>query len=195
MNPDRIAPGTLIAFGAPAVGAGYMYLLLSLYVMKFSTDVLLIAPAVMGLIFSISRIWDAISDPLVGYLSDRTSTSLGRRRTWILFSFIPIAIGFYAVFAPPQDLAVTGLSWWMAAAIIGFYSAMTIFFVPHMALGAELSNDYHERSRLFGLRHAFYTFGSILSLATMYWLITENSAMVVMCAPWLRNTRFMPWRS
>ena len=55
----------------------------------------------------------------------------------------------------------------MAASIIGFYSAMTIFFVPHMALGAELSNDYHERSRLFGLRHAFYTFGSILSLATM----------------------------
>ena len=171
------------------MGAGYMYLLLSLYVMKFSTDVLLIAPAVMGLIFSISRIWDAISDPLVGYLSDRTSTSLGRRRTWILFSFIPIAIGFYAVFAPPQNLAVTGLSWWMAAAIIGFYSAMTIFFVPHMALGAELSNDYHERSRLFGLRHAFYTFGSILSLATMYWLITEEFREAVTCAQWRRNTR------
>ena len=164
----------MFAFGAPAVGAGYMYLLLSLYVMKFSTDVLLIAPAIMGLIFSVSRIWDAISDPLVGYLSDRTSTSLGRRRTWILFSFIPIAIGFYAVFAPPQGLTGDGLSWWMAVAIIGFYSAMTIFFVPHMALGAELSNDYHERSRLFGMRHAFYTFGSILSLATMYWLITEE---------------------
>ena len=113
MNPDRIAPKTLIAFGAPAVGAGYMYLLLALYVMKFSTDVLLIAPAVMGLIFSVSRIWDAISDPLVGYLSDRTSTSLGRRRTWILISFVPIALGFYAVFAPPQGLAVNGLSWWM----------------------------------------------------------------------------------
>lgn len=174
MSLERIAPKTLFAFGAPAVGAGYMYLLLALYVMKFSTDVLLIAPAIMGLIFSISRIWDAISDPLVGYLSDRTSTGLGRRRTWILFSFVPIAIGFYAVFAPPQDLTGDELSWWMAAAIIGFYSAMTIFFVPHMALGAELSSDYHERSRLFGLRHAFYTFGSILSLATMYWLITEE---------------------
>ena len=63
---------TTLAFGAPAIGAGYMYLILSLYVMKFSTDVLLIAPAVMGAIFSLSRIWDAISDPLVGYLSDRT---------------------------------------------------------------------------------------------------------------------------
>jgi Na+/melibiose symporter-like transporter len=151
-----------------------MYLLLALYVMKFSTDVLLIAPAIMGLIFSVSRIWDAISDPLVGYLSDRTTTSLGRRRTWILFSFVPIAIGFYAVFAPPFSLSGDALSWWMAASIIGFYSAMTIFFVPHMALGAELSNDYHERSRLFGLRHAFYTFGSILSLATMQLLLNEE---------------------
>tara|TARA_B100000035_G_scaffold85305_1_gene71692 strand:+ start:6259 stop:7563 length:1305 start_codon:yes stop_codon:yes gene_type:complete len=151
-----------------------MYLLLALYVMKFSTDVLLIAPAIMGLIFSVSRIWDAISDPLVGYLSDRTTTSLGRRRTWILFSFVPIAMGFYAVFAPPFSLSGDALSWWMAASIIGFYSAMTIFFVPHMALGAELSNDYHERSRLFGLRHAFYTFGSILSLATMQLLLNEE---------------------
>ena len=174
MSTDRINPKTLLAFGAPAVGAGYMYLLLALYVMKFSTDVLLIAPAIMGLIFSVSRIWDAISDPLVGYLSDRTTTSLGRRRTWILFSFVPIAIGFYAVFAPPFSLSGDALSWWMAASIIGFYSAMTIFFVPHMALGAELSNDYHERSRLFGLRHAFYTFGSILSLATMQLLLNEE---------------------
>ena len=164
----------LFAFGAPAVGAGYMYLLLALYVMKFSTDVLLIAPAIMGLIFSVSRIWDAISDPLVGYLSDRTTTALGRRRTWILFSFIPIAIGFYAVFAPPVSLSGDALTWWMAASIIGFYSAMTIFFVPHMALGAELSNDYHERSRLFGLRHAFYTVGSILSLGTMQLLLNEE---------------------
>ena len=164
----------LFAFGAPAVGAGYMYLLLALYVMKFSTDVLLIAPAIMGLIFSVSRIWDAISDPLVGYLSDRTTTALGRRRTWILFSFVPIAIGFYAVFAPPVSLSGDALTWWMAASIIGFYSAMTIFFVPHMALGAELSNDYHERSRLFGLRHAFYTVGSILSLGTMQLLLNEE---------------------
>ena len=165
---------TKLAFGAPAVGAGYMYLMLSLYVMKFSTDVLLIAPVVMGAIFSLSRIWDAISDPLAGYLSDRTSGLLGRRRTWILASLIPIALGFYAVFAPPAYLEQEDLNLWMAIAILGFYSAMTLFFVPHMALGAELSDDYHERSQLFGLRHIFYTLGSILSLISMYLLIREE---------------------
>jgi len=161
----------VVAYGAPALGAGYMYLLLGLYVMKFSTDVLLIAPAVMGLIFSASRIWDAVSDPLVGYLSDRTRGSLGRRRSWILASVVPIAAFFVMVFAPPASLEGAELAGWMAVAIIGFYSVMTIFFVPHLSLGAELSSNYHERSRLFGIRHACFTFGSILALAAFTVLI------------------------
>ena len=172
-NP-KMDKSQIFSFGIPALGAGYMYLLLSLYVMKFSTDVLLIAPAMMGLIFSISRIWDAISDPLVGYLSDRTKNKLGRRRSWILASCIPISLGFYAVFSPPENLQGEYLTWWMALSILAFYSAMTLFFVPHMALGAELSNDYHERSKLFGIRHIFYTIGASLSLGTIYLFINEE---------------------
>jgi len=172
----RVPWRTVFAYGAPATGAGYMYLILSLYVMKFATDVLLIAPAVMGVIFSLSRIWDAISDPLVGYLSDKTTAKYGRRRTWILASSIPIALGFYMVFAPPLSLTGDGLAIWMGVAIIAFYSAMTIFFVPHLSLGAELSIDYHERSRLFGARHAAYIFGSILSLVSLQLLINREFA-------------------
>ena len=171
---DRVSLRTTIAYGAPGIGAGYMYLMLSLYVMKFSTDVLLIAPAVMGVIFSVSRIWDAISDPIVGYLSDRTRSSFGRRRTWIVGSMVPIFIAFIMVFAPPASLSGGALIAWMAVAIIGFYSAMTVFFVPHLSLGAELSENYHERSRLFGVRHAFYTFGSIVSLVSFYLLISAE---------------------
>ena len=167
---------TVVAYGAPAMGAGYMYLFLSLYVMKFATDVLLIAPFVMGLIYSGSRIWDAVSDPLVGYLSDRTKLAMGRRRTWILAGSVPIALAFYMVFSPPATLSHAALIAWMAVAVIGFYSAMTLFFVPHLSLGAELSDDYHERSRLFGVRHAAYTIGSALSLVSMYYLISEELA-------------------
>ena len=165
---------TVIAYGVPGTGAGYMYLILGLYVMKFSTDVLLIAPAVMGLIFSASRIWDAISDPLIGYLSDRTKLKFGRRRSWILGSIVPIGGAFLMVFAPPEGLTQGQLIAWMAVAVIGYYSAMTLFFVPHMSLGAELSSNYHERSRLFGIRHGFYTFGSILSLFSVQILINAE---------------------
>ena len=166
-----LARSTVFAYGLPGIGAGYMYLLIGLYVMKFSTDVLLISPLVMGLIFSASRIWDAISDPLVGYLSDRTRARFGRRRTWMVASVLPIAGGFLMIFAPPAGLTGTGLVIWMAVAIIGWYSVMTAFFVPHLSLGAELTANYHDRSRLFGYRHGFYTAGSILCLITMQLLI------------------------
>jgi GPH family glycoside/pentoside/hexuronide:cation symporter len=167
---------TTLSFGAPGVGAGYMALMLSLYLMKFATDVLLIAPAVMGVILSLSRIWDAVSDPIIGYLSDRTRNRYGRRRTWIAASILPLAGTFIMVFSPPESLSGTALIVWMAVAIIGFYSALTMFFVPHLSLGAELSENYHERSRLFGVRHGFYTFGSILSLISFYILISTEAA-------------------
>ncbi len=171
---DRLKWGVVAAYGAPGIGAGYMYLLLGLYIMKFSTDVLLIAPAVMGTIFGISRVWDAISDPMVGYLSDRTQTRLGRRRTWLLFSILPVSGMFIWVFSPPVALEGFALSLWMAVGVIGFYTAATIFIVPHMSLGAELTPNYHERSRLYGLRHAFFTAGSILALLSMHLLITAE---------------------
>ena len=172
----KVTYGTTIAYGMPGLGAGYMYLLMSLYVMKFSTDVLLIAPAVMGVIFSISRIWDAVSDPIAGYLSDRTTFKFGRRRTWMLLSFIPISFGFLAVFSPPESMQGQSLDLWMMIAILSFYSAITLFNVPHMALGAELSEDYHERTRLFGVRHIGFTLGSILSLVSMSLLISEENS-------------------
>ena len=172
----KVPLGTTIAYGLPGLGAGYMYLLMSLYVMKFSTDVLLIAPAVMGVIFSVSRIWDAVSDPIAGYLSDRTTFKFGRRRTWMLLSFIPISFGFLAVFSPPESMQGSSLDLWMMIAILSFYSAITLFNVPHMALGAELSEDYHERTRLFGVRHIGFTLGSILSLVSMSLLISEENS-------------------
>jgi len=171
----KVPLGTTIAYGMPGLGAGYMYLLMSLYVMKFSTDVLLIAPAVMGVIFSISRIWDAISDPIAGYLSDRTTFKFGRRRTWMLLSFIPISFGFLAVFSPPESMQGQSLDLWMMIAILSFYSAITLLNVPHMALGAELSEDYHERTRLFGVRHIGFTLGSIFALVSMSLLISEEN--------------------
>ncbi|MEO2173599.1 MAG: MFS transporter, partial [bacterium] len=166
----RLSWNVVSAYGAPGIGAGYMGLLIGLYIMKFSTDVLLIAPVVMGTIFGVSRVWDAVSDPLVGYFSDRTRHSLGRRRLWLLISIIPVSASFIMVFSPPTTLHGSSLIAWMTLGVIGFYSALTIFIVPHMSLGAELTTDYHERSRLYGLRHIAFTIGSLLAVTSMYFL-------------------------
>lgn len=173
-STGRLSWSVITAYGAPGIGAGYMYLLINLYIMKFSTDVLLIAPAIMSTIFGISRVWDAVSDPLVGYMSDRTQASMGRRRSWLMFSIVPLAAMFIWVFSPPPSLTGGWLVAWMAIGVIGFYSAATIFIVPHMSLGAELTPNYHERSRLYGLRHAAFTVGSILALVSMQLLINAE---------------------
>ena len=164
---DRLSWSTILAYGAPGVGVGYMYLLINLYVLKFSTDVLLISPAFMGAVFAISRVSDAITDPMAGYLSDATKHQMGRRRIWLLGSIVPVGLLFIMVFSPPASLSGGLLAAWMAVSVIGFYAVMTAFVVPHMSLGAELSGDHHERSRLFGQRHAWFTAGSILALGAM----------------------------
>ena len=87
-----------------------MFLLIGLYLMKFATDVLLIAPATMGTIFGLSRIWDAVSDPVAGYLSDRTSHRTGRRRPWIFASMFPIGLAYWMVWSPPETLSAGAIN-------------------------------------------------------------------------------------
>jgi GPH family glycoside/pentoside/hexuronide:cation symporter len=158
----RLPIGTLALFSAPALGQGFMFMLTSMYLLKFSTDVLGIAPAAMGLIFFLSRIWDAVSDPLAGYLSDRTRSRLGRRRPWLIAGAIPVAGVFYLMWAPPRSLSADTLTLWMGAAVILFYTGMTIFSMPHDALAAELSDGYQDRNRVFGVRRAFFGVGTLL---------------------------------
>jgi GPH family glycoside/pentoside/hexuronide:cation symporter len=167
----RVPIGTILSWSAPALGVGAMFFLVNLYLMKFSTDVLLIAPGAMGIIFGLSRIWDAISDPLAGYFSDRTRSRLGRRRPWLLAAIVPSVVGFLMVWSPPAVLSGPALLVWMAAGIFGFYTAMTIFSVPHASLGAELSTSYDDRNRVFGWRQLAFNGGAFAALAGMSVLI------------------------
>lgn len=147
---------TVVGFALPGLGYGAIDLIFMTFTLKFATDTLLIPPALMGGVFAAGRLWDAVSDPIVGYLSDITvSTGLGRRRMWMLSAAVPFGFFFSATFSPPASLiSVTALASWMAAGIFCYYSAHTAFTVPHLALGAELSEtvSYADRTRLFGAR-------------------------------------------
>ena len=178
VSDERTPLSTILIYASPAPCIGFMFFLVSMYLMKFSTDVLLIAPGVMGLIFGISRIWDGISDPLAGYFSDRTNTRIGRRRPWLLASLVPIVAVFLMVWSPPQTLTGTALVVWMAVGVIGFYTAMTIFGVPHASLGAELSMSYDDRNRVFGWRHICFMSGSFLAIGGMQLLIASDTPRV-----------------
>ncbi len=172
---QRIPLSAILVYVSPAPCLGFMFFLVSMYLMKFSTDVLLIAPGVMGAIFGISRIWDGISDPLAGYFSDRTNTRIGRRRPWILASLVPAVAVFLMMWNPPQSLSQSELVLWMGVSVIGFYTAMTIFTVPHASLGAELSMSYDDRNRVFGWRHIAFTSGAFMAVGGMSLLISSDA--------------------
>lgn len=170
---SKLPLATILTYVSPTIGVGYMFLLVNLYLMSYATDVLLIAPAAMGTIFGLSRLWDAVSDPVAGYYSDRTRSRWGRRRPWIAASLLPIGAAFIWVWSPPAWLSGNAMVAWMALGVLGFYSAMTIFIVPHTALGAELTDDSHDRTRIFAIRHVSWTVGSLLAVGGLV-LLTRS---------------------
>jgi len=136
--PPMLSHSSRCLYALPMAAIGMINFLFEVYLLKFATDVLLLAPAVMGTIFSISRIWDAVSDPLCGYLSDATRNSFGRRRSWMLGSALPLWCAFVACFSPPQLADAAGLSLWMLPSVLAYYTSRTAFEVPHLAFGTEL---------------------------------------------------------
>ncbi|MBW2444512.1 MAG: MFS transporter [Deltaproteobacteria bacterium] len=180
---DRLPIGLIWTYCLPTLGIGMMGLLFAMYLMKFSTDVLGIAPAAMGMLFALSRFWDAVSDPMAGYLSDRTTSRLGRRRSWMYASALPLALGVVCLWSPPTGLSGTLLVLWMGAALLLYETASTAYYIPHGALGVELASNYHERTRLFGYRHVITAFG--LSLGLVAFWVVDNAEETRAAAFWV----------
>ena len=162
------------AYCLPMVGMNGVGILASIYLMKYSTDVLLIAPAAIGVILGLGRVWDAISDPLTGQLSDVSQARRGRRRAWIFASALPVAATTVMLWAPPTFITAGTLVLWMGFAYLLYETASTVFWVPHGALGMELTPDYHDRTRLFAYRHILSAVGLGLGLGAVWLLRTAN---------------------
>jgi GPH family glycoside/pentoside/hexuronide:cation symporter len=164
---ERIGFGPLLTYSAPIVGLSAPLFLVQFFFLKYATDVLLMAPVVVALIFGLGRAWDAVTDPIVGAWSDGTRTRLGRRRPWMLAG-IPVMLASYVmIWVPPADLGPTALRLWVGAGLFGFFTGFTAYLVPHMALGAELSEGHYDRSRVFGARQIFFTLGMFAAFGTM----------------------------
>jgi MFS family permease len=163
----RLATRSIVDYSLPTLGMGFTFVLVNIYLLKYATDVLLIAPATMGLLFGASRLWDAVADPVVGFLTDRTRSSFGRRRPWILAAALPLGITFAMLFAPPTALAGRELLLWTGGALFVFYTAIAMLETAHAALGAELTDEYHERTRVFGIRRIVFGLGTLCAVGAL----------------------------
>ena len=117
--------------------------------MIFYNQVLGVSPALCGTAFLIASLVDAVSDPLVGALSDSVRTRWGRRHPFMFISALPLALFFYLMYQPPTGLSESALFAWFTGTLVGVRLSKTFYAVPHSALGAELTDDYEERTSIF----------------------------------------------
>ena len=193
MPPDRSAPaptnarisfGTILAWGAPVFALSALLFFVQFFFLKYATDVLLLPPAAVGVVFALGRLWDAISDPIVGIWSDRTRTRFGRRRPWMAAGVGLLAVCFVGVWWQPAGLGEWGRLLWATAALFAFYGAYTVYQIPHQSLGAELSTDHHDRSRVFGVQAVFFTVGMLLSFGAIQYVnnaASPREAVLLVC--------------
>lgn len=155
--PDRI---TLAAFGSLAFPLAAGFIALQVVVPTFYAQALGMSLTAVGALLLVARLWDLITDPLVGYLSDYTPAHWGRRKSWIVASAPLIAGSVWLLFNPP---AAVGNGYLILAAM-AVYVAGTMNVVPMGAWGAELSSNYHQRSRISGARVIFGLSGTLAAL-------------------------------
>ena len=99
-NDQKLKLSTKLGFGVGDIYGGGAMLIIGIYYLHYLTDVMLISPALAGVAFFVSKIWDAVTDPMMGYISDRTRTRFGRRRPYFLAGIVLIFISFFLMWYP-----------------------------------------------------------------------------------------------
>lgn len=146
--------GAIVGYALAGAPSMFGFFLILVMYMKYASVSLGVSTAVVGWIFLAAKMWNAVADPLIGSLSDRTQSRFGRRLPWLLGGGL-LFVGFHLMaWLPPESLGETGLALWIAVAIFGFYTFYSCFVIPHMALGAEMSLEASGRNRIFAVRQA-----------------------------------------
>lgn len=129
----------------------------------FLTDVVGLSPTLAALVFGIGKVWDAVSDPVMGYISDRTDSRFGRRRIYLLIAIVPIFLSFLLLWIPLGTGSPLLKILYYSFAYVLFSTVFTMVMVPYAALNAEMTPSYAVRTRLSGARIIFSQLSALLA--------------------------------
>jgi GPH family glycoside/pentoside/hexuronide:cation symporter len=158
----KISRKVKIGYGAGEFSSSIFFTITSFWLMNFLTDEVGLSAAFAGTALLIGKIWDAVIDPLIGYISDHTHSRWGRRRPYILFFAIPFGLAFVLMFRNPGIDAQMGKFWWALLTYIFFCTVYSFTNIPYNSLLPELSPDYNERTNISGYKQAFAVIGTLL---------------------------------
>jgi GPH family glycoside/pentoside/hexuronide:cation symporter len=156
---------TKLTYALPAFSLAVIGIPVYVYMPKFYTDVIGLNIAFIGGILLAARIFDAVTDPAIGLLSDRTMSRFGRRRPWIAIGSIFTAAAVLFLFNPPERLNIN-LNIWFGVSVFMLFLFWTVVVVPYESLGPELTFSYNDRNSLFSFRDGFLIAGTLAAAAS-----------------------------
>ncbi|PCI54711.1 MAG: Na+/melibiose symporter and related transporter-like protein [Alphaproteobacteria bacterium] len=159
-NISKLSLESLLSYSGLAVPMSMLLLPVIIYLPPFYAENLGLSLSAVGGTFFLARLWDGISDPVIGSLSDRLNSRWGRRKPWIAVGAPLLMVATYFLCVPTQTADDFYLLFWLVA----FYLAWTMVQIPFQSWGAELTPDYHERNRLVGFREGGFMLGILLAV-------------------------------
>ncbi len=159
---ERLPLSTKLAFGAGDLGPAIATAIGSFFQLFFLTTVAGLSPGAAGTILLVVKIWDAVNDPFMGWLTDRTVSRHGRRRPWLLYGALPFGLMFAVQWVVPPFGDAGKFIFYLIVALL-FDTAFTVVNVPYTALTPELTRDYDERTSLNSFRFAFSIGGGLIA--------------------------------
>lgn len=160
---EKLSRRKKLMYGAGDIGFSLTSTILGVYFLFFMIEVVGLRPAVAAIPIGVGKVWDFVNDPIFGYISDRTRTRWGRRRPYLLFGALPLALTFTMLWYKPGFESTTYLVIYYSVAYIIFEASATMLYMPYFALTPELTSDYDERTSLTSYRMFFSILGSLLA--------------------------------
>ncbi|MBL7471243.1 MFS transporter [Robertkochia sp. 1368] len=147
---EKVSWGQKIAFGFGMLANQMFPAALGVFMVILVED-LGFPPLLWGLIFFVPRLFDAITDPIMGFISDNTKSKWGRRRQYVFIGALIMGFSFVAMWQLYEANGLAYNFWYFLSLSIVFYLGLTIFSVPYVAMGYEMSDDFHERTRIMAV--------------------------------------------
>lgn len=166
----RLTKGKLFGYGSAAVGDNASYSFAAAFLLFFLTDVARVSPVIAGVVASLGGIWNSLWSPAVGYLSDHSRSRHGRRRPFILAGALLVSAATVLLFTS-IGAGNTGKSIYYCVMAVLFWTGYSIFFIPYLAFGAELTGDYDERTLLRSFASAFNQVGGVIGMVTPTFIV------------------------
>jgi GPH family glycoside/pentoside/hexuronide:cation symporter len=162
-----LSVGQKLGFGVFDLGGNMMFSVMGFWCLNYLTDTVAMTAAMAGLALMIGKFWDAVTDPLMGYISDRTNTRFGRRRPYLLAGAVPMGLALWFFFTAPGFTGTAALVIWATLALMLFNTFSTVLNIPYSSLTPELTGDYHEQTSLNGYRFGFAVIGTLIGAAAV----------------------------